>query len=194
MHYAHKKAIWGSEISTFRTKTLHFFRVIRLNWLAKIELTGPLVFHIVVSYCCKQKMLKRNWNWRNGRLFWHIFVIGEISIGGSGFPTPPPLWLRLCSNCGKQKRCSQIFREVSGVFQQNFDDSKNSAVLEPRTEQFSRTWGFEAKDLRLRCQGQGLQNVFSRPRMSSRTPPLVTTSQNNNMAAILSSRKRISAA
>ena len=33
-------------------------------------------------------MLKRNWNWRNNRLFRHIFVIGEISIGG---PAPPPL-------------------------------------------------------------------------------------------------------
>ena len=37
---------------------------------------------------------------------------------------------------------------------QNFNNSKNSAVLEPRTGQFSRT------------RGQGLQNV------SSRTPPL----------------------
>ena len=30
---------------------------------------------------------------------------------------------------------------------QNFNHSKNSAVLEPRTGQFSRTWGFKAKDL-----------------------------------------------
>ena len=94
-----------------------------------------------------------------------------------------PAWLRLCSNCGKQKRYLQIFREVSGVFQQNFNCSKNSAVLEPRTGQFSRTWGFEAKaktkDLRLRGQGQGLQNVSSRtslrPRTSSRTPPLMVS-------------------
>ena len=33
------------------------------------------------------------------------------------------------------------------VDQQNFNHSKNSAVLEPRTGQFSRTWGFKAKDL-----------------------------------------------
>ena len=38
MHYVHKKAIQGSEIATFGTKTLHFFRVIRFNWLAKYEL------------------------------------------------------------------------------------------------------------------------------------------------------------
>ena len=37
-----------------------------------------------------------------------------------------------------KKRSSQFFREVSGVFQQNFKGSKNSAVLEPRTGQFSR--------------------------------------------------------
>ena len=44
-----------------------------------------------------------------------------------------------------KKRSSQIFCEVSGAFQQNFNGSKNSAVLEPRTGQFSRTWSFEAK-------------------------------------------------
>ena len=73
----------------------------------------------------------------------------------------------------KTKRFLQIFREVSGVFQQNFNGSKNSAVLEPRTGQFSRTKGFEAKAKDLRLRGQGLQNVSSRPRTSSRTPPLL---------------------
>ena len=40
---------------------------------------------------------------------------------------------------------------------QNFNYSKNSTVLEPRTRQFLRTWGFEAKakDLKLRPRGQG---------------------------------------
>ena len=40
---------------------------------------------------------------------------------------------------------------------QNFNHSKNSAVLEPRTGQFSRTWGFEAKakDLKMCSRGQG---------------------------------------
>ena len=38
-----------------------------------------------------------------------------------------------------KKRSSQSFREVSGVFQQNFNGSTNSAVLEPKTEQFSMT-------------------------------------------------------
>ena len=40
---------------------------------------------------------------------------------------------------------------------QNFNHSKNSAVLEPRTGQFLRTWGFEAKakDLKMCPRGQG---------------------------------------
>ena len=49
------------------------------------------------------------------------------------------------SNCGKQTRSSQVFRKVSGVFQPGFNGTKNSAVFEPRTGQFSRTWFFEAK-------------------------------------------------
>ena len=85
-------------------------------------------------------MLKRNWNWKNNRLFCHVFVIGEISIGGRA-SCPPPAWLCLCSNKRKHKRYLQIFREVSGVFQQNFTCSKNSAILEQRTGQFSRAWG-----------------------------------------------------
>ena len=45
------------------------------------------------------------------------------------------------SKRGKQKKSSRIFREVSGVFQLHFKLTvqKNSAVLEPRTEKFSRT-------------------------------------------------------
>ena len=54
--------------------------------------------------------------------FCHIFDLGEISMGGGA--TRPPPWQRLCSNKGKAKRYSQILREVSGVFQQNFNCSK----------------------------------------------------------------------
>ena len=59
MRYVHKKTRCGPEIATFRTKTLHFLRVIRLNWLAKIELRGArrpwssiLLLVIVVSKKC----------------------------------------------------------------------------------------------------------------------------------------------
>ena len=72
------------------------------------------------------------------------------------------------SNCGKQKRSTQIFRELSGVFQQDFKGTKISAVLEPRTGQFSRIWGFEAKakDFKMRPRGQ------RRPRGFHLCPPL----------------------
>ena len=40
MYYVHKNARCGPKIATFRTKTLHFVRVIRLNWQVKIELRG----------------------------------------------------------------------------------------------------------------------------------------------------------
>ena len=41
----------------------------------------------------------------------------------------------------KQKRTSQNFCEVSSIFHQNFNGSKNSAVLEPRTGQQGRRRG-----------------------------------------------------
>ena len=37
-----KRLDGGPELATFRTKTLNFFRVIHLNWLAKFELRGPV--------------------------------------------------------------------------------------------------------------------------------------------------------
>ena len=40
-------------------------------------------------------------------------------------------------------------------FPTKFQRFKNSAVLEPRTGQFSRTSGFKAKDLRMCPRGQG---------------------------------------
>ena len=80
-----------------------------------------------------------------------------------------PAWLSLCSNCGK--RYLQIFREVSGVFQQNFNGSKTSAVLEPRTGQFSRTlasrprtWGFQAKAKDFKMCPRGRPRGQGRPR------------------------------
>ena len=70
----------------------------------------------------------------------------------------------------KKKGFTKIFQAISmkkrfpknfSSDTQNFNNSKNSAVLEPRTGQFSRT------------RGQGLQNLSSRPKTSSRTPPLM---------------------
>ena len=81
----------------------------------------------------------------------------------------------------QKQRSSKIFQVIStkkrfpknfSSAPQNFNKSKNSAVLEPRTGQFSdlRPRG-QGQGLDLRGQGQGLQNVSSKT--SSRTPPLV---------------------
>ena len=65
----------------------------------------------------------------------------------------------------KKKVFTKIFQEISrkkrllknfSSAPQNFNNSKNSAVLEPRTGQFSRTWGFEAraKDLNFEAKAK----------------------------------------
>ena len=60
---------------------------------------------------------------------------------------------------------------------QNLNNSKYSAVLEPRTGQIFKGLRLQSQGQRLdlRGQSQGLQNVSSRTslRTSSRTPPLV---------------------
>ena len=66
----------------------------------------------------------------------------------------------------KKKGLRKIFQAIStkkrflknfSSAPQNFNNSKNSAVLEPRTGQFSRTWGLEAKakDFKMCPRGQG---------------------------------------
>ena len=76
---------------------------------------------------------------------------------------------------GEKKRSSQklfrqspqknVFQKIFQALHKNFNNSKNSAVLEPRRGQFSRTWGleakakdltFEAKDFKMCPRGQGL--------------------------------------
>ena len=63
----------------------------------------------------------------------------------------------------KQKKSLQIkfsgdlqkngLEKVFSADLQNFNHLKNSAVLEPRTGQFSRTWGFETKDFKMCLRG-----------------------------------------
>ena len=110
-----------------------------------------MVFSIVVCYWCKRKTLKRNWNWRNNRLFCHIFVIDEISIGGGEARlAKPTLQLR------KIKKVFTNFLRGFWRFQQNFNCSKivlsssrgqgnfrGPKASRPRPR--PRTWGFEAK-------------------------------------------------
>ena len=85
--------MWWTWDSNFYDKKFPFlpgctFKLAGKNWIEGGP--EPLVFNIVVSCCCKREMLKRNWNWRNNRLFCHIFVIGETSVGGTRATWPPP--------------------------------------------------------------------------------------------------------
>ena len=90
--------------------------------------------------------------------------------------------------CSQKKRSSKIFFRrfpVKNVFQnfflgnlQNFNNSKSTKFQQCCSQAEDRA-SFEnlgprdqGEGLDLRGQGQGLQNVSSRPRTSSRTPPL----------------------
>ena len=65
LHYSHKKFRCESELAIFRTKTLDFILVIRLNCLEKIELRGfaglpdgqyyVFLITVVRVYCCMQR-------------------------------------------------------------------------------------------------------------------------------------------
>ena len=134
---------------------------------------GPLVFNIVVSYWCKRKMLERNWNCRNNRLFCHIFVIGEISIGEG--PLPPPGYAN--APIEKNKKGVRKFSARFLVFSNKISTVKKIVLSLSRgqgnfrgqkaSRPRPRTRGFEAKTKDWRLRGQGLENV------SSRTPPLL---------------------
>ena len=97
----------------------------------------------------KKKVFKKLFQAISEKRGLKIFFSGEIGL--------QKIFFRRSPREENKKRSSQIFREVSGVFQQNFNGSKNSAVLEPRTGQFLRTWGFEAKakDFKMCPRGQG---------------------------------------
>ena len=98
-----EKVTWGPEVATFRTKTLNFFQVIHLNWLAKIWIEGALapwlsilvlllidVVHVYCTVVCENA--KRNWHWRNNRLCCHIFIIGGISSRETRAPWDPSVY------------------------------------------------------------------------------------------------------
>ena len=74
----------------------------------------------------------------------------------------------------KKKGLTKIFQAIStkkrfpknfSSAPQNFNNSKNTAVLEPRTGQFSRTWGLEAKDFKICPWGLHLWSSEQRKRI-----------------------------
>ena len=59
-----------------------------------------------------------------------------------------------------QKKVFADFPQGLWRFPTKFQRFKNSAVLEPRTGQFLRTWGFEAKDFKMCPRDQGRPGVL----------------------------------
>ena len=92
---------------------------------------------------------------------------------------------RKCSPKKKKKVFTKIFQAIStkkrfpknfSSASQNFNSTKNTAVLEPRTGQFLRICGLEAKDLTFEAKAKDFKMCprgrSRKPRASSRTPPL----------------------
>ena len=148
MHYVHKKARCGPEIATFRTKTPRFLRVIRLNWLAKIDFRGtrsPWFFNIVVSYTVVSEKCKKETKTEETIGFFVTFLsLVKFQLGRGRTPCPTPLGHAYAPSEENQKVLANFLRSF-WRFPTKLNCSKNSAVLEPRTGQFSRTLSFEAK-------------------------------------------------
>ena len=94
MHYVHKKARCGTEITTFRIKTLHFLQVIRLNWLAKIELSGtrrPWSSILLISYTVfSEKCLQESEDEETIGFFVTFLSLVKFQLRGRPCPLPLP--------------------------------------------------------------------------------------------------------
>ena len=107
-------------------------------------------------------MLERNWNWRNNRVFCHIFVIGEITIRGGG--CLPPLAYAYASieeNKKGVRKFSAMFlafsNEISTVQKIVLSSSRWQRNFRGLEASRPRTSGFEAKDkdFKMCPRGQG---------------------------------------
>ena len=93
MHYVHKKTRCGPEIATFKTKTLHFLRVIRLNWLAKTELRGnqrPWSSILIISYIAVSKKSKKETETEE-TIGFVVTFLSLVKFQLAGAPAPLPL-------------------------------------------------------------------------------------------------------
>ena len=87
MHYVHKKAKCGPEIATFRTKTLHFLRVIRLkssNLMLYVKIFKSNVIrlktsnHFLVNSSAKNSLKKA----KNVKFFLFCILVDRPMEGG----------------------------------------------------------------------------------------------------------------
>ena len=67
----------------------------------------------------------------------------------SGYLQKKKIFTKIFQAISTKKRFPKNFSSAP----QNFNNTNNSAVLEPRTGQFSRTWGLKAKDFKMYPRG-----------------------------------------
>ena len=151
MHCVHKNAKCGPEKANFRTKTLHFLRVIRLNWLAKIELRGTrrswssilLISYTVVSENAKKKLkLKKQSAFLSHFCHWWNFNWGGLPL----LPLHTPMLLvrktkKVFANfppdfCRFPTKFQLSSNEISTVFQRNFNLSKSGSNQKGEEQRF----------------------------------------------------------
>ena len=115
-------------------------------------------------------MLETNWNWRNNRLFCHIFFIGEITIRGACLPPLAYAYAPIEENKKGVRKFSARFlafsNEISTVQKIVLSSSRgqgNFRGLEA-SRQRPRTWGFEAKDKDFKMCPRGRPWGQGRPR------------------------------
>ena len=117
-----------------------------------------LVFNIVVSYCCKRKMLKRNWNFRNKRLFVTFLSLAKFRLG-RGLPPPGYANAPIEKNKKGVRKFSARFlvfsNKISTVQKIVLSSSRGQCNFRgPKASRpRPRTGGFEAKDFKMCPRG-----------------------------------------
>ena len=128
------------------------FKLAGNNWIEGGP--GPVVFNIVVSYCCKRKMLKTNWNLRNNRRFWWNFNWGV----GPPAPPPPPLGNAYVLSEENKKGVRKFYarflafsNEISTVQKIVLSSSRGQANFRGLEASRPRTWPLRPRPRTSKC-------------------------------------------
>ena len=111
-----------------------------------------------------QSQIENRSGWLTGnRLFWHIFVIGEISIGG-GFPDPSPFGYAYAPSEENKKgvrkfsaRFLAFSNKILMIQKIVLSSSRGHGNFRGLEALRPRTWTFEAKDLKMCPRGLHLR-------------------------------------
>ena len=85
VYYTKPHLLWNFSAINFKTYPWFFtelFWWIQFFSLKRLKIDGFLNEKSKNFLSGNAKMLKRNWNWRNNRLFCHIFVLVKFQLGG----------------------------------------------------------------------------------------------------------------